>query len=60
MSSGADSLSDDEYQFIRYMDIMVQETDDICVDEDFNAEDEYCSRCDNVEACLLRRIHTYL
>ncbi len=55
-SAGPGSLTDDEYQHIRYKEIMVQDDDDLCVEEDFDANDEYCKKCANEEACLLRRI----
>jgi membrane associated rhomboid family serine protease len=59
-TSGPDSLTDDEYQYIRYMEIMKQDADDVCVEDDFNPEDDYCKKCPNVEACLLRRIKKLL
>jgi membrane associated rhomboid family serine protease len=59
-TSGPDSLTDDEYQYIRYMEIMTQDADDVCVEDDFNPEDDYCKKCPNVEACLLRRIKKLL
>jgi len=59
-TSGPDSLTDDEYQYIRYMEIMTQDADDVCVEEDFNPDDDYCKKCPNVEACLLRRIKKLL
>jgi membrane associated rhomboid family serine protease len=59
-TSGPDSLTDDEYQYIRYMEIMTQDADDLCVEEDFNPDDDYCKKCLNVEACLLRRIKKLL
>jgi membrane associated rhomboid family serine protease len=59
-TSGPDSLTDDEYQYIRYMEIMKQDADDVCVEDDFNPDDDYCKKCPNVEACLLRRIKKLL
>jgi membrane associated rhomboid family serine protease len=58
--SGPDSITDDEFQFIRYMEIMTQDSHDQCVEEDFSLEDEYCIKCANVEACLLRHIKKFL
>ena len=34
------------------MEIMIQDSNDLCVEEDFNLEDDYCKKCANVEACL--------
>ncbi len=56
---GYDSLSDDEIQFVRYMSIMHEETDDMCVEEDFKEDDDYCLKCSNVNACLIREIKKY-
>jgi membrane associated rhomboid family serine protease len=58
-AAGPDALTDDEYQHIKYMEIMLDSAD-LCVDEDFNIDDEYCAKCKNVEACLLRGIKKYL
>jgi membrane associated rhomboid family serine protease len=58
-TAGPDALTDDEYQHIKYMEIMLDAAD-LCVDEDFNIDDEYCNKCKNVGACLLRRIKKYL
>lgn len=57
---GTGSLTDDEYQHIRYMEIMTQDNDELCVEDDFNAEDEFCTKCAHREACLLRQIKKYL
>ena len=59
-TSGPDSLTDDEYQYIRYMEIMTQDSDELCVEEDFSLDDDYCKKCHNVEACLLRHIKKLL
>ena len=59
-TSGPESLTDDEYQYIRYMEIMTQDSNELCVEEDFNPDDDYCKKCHNVEACLLRRIKKFL
>lgn len=57
---GAEALSDDEYQHIRLKEIMSEEETDICVEEDFDYTDDYCMKCENVEACLMREIKKYL
>jgi len=59
-ASGADSLTDDEYQYIKHMEIMTQDAGDLCIDEDFDSDDEYCKKCPSIEACLVRRIKKYL
>ncbi len=57
---GVDALSDDEYQQVKYKMIMLDEADGLCVDEDFNIEDAYCQKCENVEACILRELKKYI
>jgi membrane associated rhomboid family serine protease len=59
MSSGPESLTDDEYQYIRYKEIMTQDKD-LCVDEDFDTDDDYCKKCVNNDACILRRIKKHM
>lgn len=59
-ASGADSLTDDEYQLLRYKMIMVGDASDICVEDDFDTSDEYCLKCKNIDACLIREIKKYL
>lgn len=53
---GSDSLSDDEYQFLKYQEIMHSDEEGLCVEEDFNGEDQYCQKCGSYEACLIRKI----
>ncbi|MBN1495169.1 MAG: rhomboid family intramembrane serine protease [Spirochaetes bacterium] len=55
-SSGPASLTDDEYQYIKFKEIMTQDSKDLCAEDDFNSDDDFCKKCPNVEACLLRRI----
>ncbi len=57
---GFDSLSDDEIQFVKYMTIMHEDKDDMCPEEDFKDDDDYCLRCSNVSACLVREIKKYI
>jgi len=58
---GADALNDDEIQYINYLRIMMEDDiQDICVDTDFNEDDDYCARCENFDACFLRRVRKYL
>ncbi len=57
---GIDSLTDDEYQQIRYKMIMLEDTDGLCIDNDFNIDDNYCQNCENVEACILRELKKHI
>lgn len=59
-SGGGETLSDDEFQQIRYLSIMLQDITDKCVEEDFNIEDPYCEKCEHIEACLIREIYKYI
>ncbi len=59
-TKGPGSITDDEFQHIRYMEIMTQDNDELCVEEDFDAGDEFCTKCVHREACLLRQIKKYL
>jgi membrane associated rhomboid family serine protease len=59
-AGGIDNLTDDDIQFLKFIEIMRDEDyKDICIQEDFNAEDEYCRKCENLEDCLLREIKKY-
>jgi membrane associated rhomboid family serine protease len=58
--SGHDALSDDEMQHLKYLEIMVDEPDNLCVDEDYDDNDAVCKKCDNMEACLIREIKRHL
>lgn len=54
---GINNLTDDDIQFIKYIEIMKgEEESDICIAEDFNSEDDYCRKCEKLEDCLLREI----
>jgi membrane associated rhomboid family serine protease len=57
---GAESISDDEYQFIKLADILYIENDEICAADDFMPEDGHCKKCETMEACLMREIKKYL
>ena len=57
---GVDSISDDEYQFIRLSDILYSENNELCIQEDFDAKDDYCRKCENMESCLIREIKKFL
>lgn len=59
-TSGSDSITDDEYQFIRYIEIMKQDHDIACREEMYNPESPDCKKCADVEACILRQIKKYI
>jgi membrane associated rhomboid family serine protease len=59
-AGGPESITDDEYQFIRYIEIMKQDLDLTCREELYKPEDPDCKKCADVEACLLRQIKKYL
>ena len=59
-NGGPEALTDDEYQHIKHKEIMTDGRTEICVEEDFDYTDEYCMKCDDVEACLMREIKKYL
>lgn len=59
-SSGPDSITDDEYQFIRYIEIMKQDQDITCREDIYNPENPDCKKCPDVEACILKQIKKYL
>ena len=59
-TGGASSITDDEYQFIKRMDIFMEHQDDLCVEGDFRIDDDYCRKCDNYQACLMRQIRKHL
>ncbi len=57
--SGQGSLTDDDIQFINYMRIMHNEPEGICKDIDFDSEDPYCGKCENFDACFVRRVNKF-
>lgn len=60
--SGIESLTDDEYQHIKYIDIMTQDNDNsvLCNEIDYNTEDDHCTNCENFKACFIREVKKYL
>lgn len=58
--NGPEGISDDEYQYIKYMEIMMQDIDDLCPETDFDTGDDFCEKCANSEACYLREIKKHL
>ena len=59
-NGGQSAITDDEYQYIKRMDIFIGNSDGLCIDDDFSVDDDYCSKCDNYQACLMRRIRKHL
>lgn len=59
-SGGPETLNDDEFQYIKLKGIMMEEKEGLCVEQDFDYTDDYCMKCDDVEACLMREIRKYL
>lgn len=57
-NSGYNSLSDDDIQFINYLDIMtdISEDDVLCDENDLDITDEHCNNCENFDACFLREV----
>ncbi len=58
--NGVDSLTDDEYQFIKLTGILHAADENICDQGDFNFEDIHCSKCESIESCLIREIKRYM
>jgi len=56
---GPSSITDDEYQYLKYKQIMSGDAEGICIDDDFDQDDQYCRNCENIDACLLREIKKY-
>ena len=54
--AGPDSITDDEYQYVRHMEIMLQDVNSLCPESDFDSSDDYCAKCSDAEACYLREI----
>jgi|GEM_PF-217237 len=59
-ANGPEALTDDEYQHVKYMNTMHENEEGLCVEDDFDINDSYCDKCENVNACLMREIKKYL
>lgn len=57
---GIHSLTDDEFQYIKRMDIFLDGRSGLCVEDDFSMDDDYCRKCDDFQACVMREIRKYL
>jgi membrane associated rhomboid family serine protease len=59
-NSGPGSVTDDEIQHLKYLEIMTEPDDDLCIEEDFKDDDSFCVKCGTREACLIREIKKLL
>ena len=59
-NGGSAAITDDEYQYIKRMDIFMDQQEGLCVPGDFSVDDDYCRKCDNYQACLMRQIRKHL
>ena len=59
-TQGPHSLTDDEYQRLKYLEIMHEGENDLCKEDDFTETDEYCKKCEKSISCLLREIRKRL
>lgn len=59
-SGGINAITDDEFQKLKYLQIMNDNKKDLCVEEDFGVSDKHCEKCENYEPCLLREIKNFL
>lgn len=58
--TGPDSLSDDEFQYIKYIEIMTDDEDDFsCPEKDYIIDEDFCKTCDNLNACFIKRVNKY-
>ena len=58
--SDSSSFTDDEFQRLEYLKIMYGDDEKLCVEDDFVIADDYCNKCQNYEACMLREIYKNL
>ena len=59
-NNGVNSISDDEYQFIKLTEILHTDEDNMCAPIDFDNSDDHCRNCETLESCLMREIRKYL
>jgi len=57
--TGYDSLSDDEIQHIKYLEIMKTDETILCNDSDFNINDDHCKKCEHFNDCFVREINKH-
>ncbi len=59
--NGYESLSDDDIQYIKYIEIMSHDiNEELCSEVDYDTEDEHCKKCENFRSCFLREVKKYL
>ncbi len=60
--SGAESLTDDEIQYIKYIEIMIEDMDEtvLCNEDDLDINDEHCKDCENFHLCFIREVRKYM
>jgi membrane associated rhomboid family serine protease len=60
--SGYESLTDDEIQYIKYIEIMTEDFDKsvLCNEVDLDIEDEHCKNCEYFHVCFLREVKKFL
>lgn len=59
-SGGHASFTDSEIQRIKYIEIMSETKNNLCIADDFISEDEYCKKCDDYVLCALRKLKKYI
>ena len=59
--SGFDSLNDDEIQYIKYVEIMMEDFDNsrLCNEVDLDIDDEHCKNCEYLKGCFIREVRKY-
>jgi membrane associated rhomboid family serine protease len=58
--SGSGSLTDDEFQLIKYIDIMTDADELNCPEGEFDVEGERCHNCNDFDQCFLHEVKKYL
>jgi membrane associated rhomboid family serine protease len=58
--SGSSSLTDDEIQLIKYIDIMTDTDEFNCPEGEFDVEGERCNNCSDFDQCFLQEVKKYL
>lgn len=59
-SSGYDSLTDDEIQLIKYLEIMIGDDEFECPEREFDSEEEACINCRDFDRCFIREVKKYI
>ena len=58
---GPDALTDDDIQYINYMEIMAASLDEdvLCNEIDLDLDDEHCKNCEYLKGCFTREVNKY-